>query len=54
MIKEASQKMEGLPGPRKKKKNRVLIWIIFLVLIVALIMISFMVLPRINGISIRF
>ena len=54
MIKEASQKMEGLPGPRKKKKNRVLIWIIFLVFIVALIMISFMVLPRINGISIRF
>lgn len=54
MIKEASQKMEGLPGPRKKKKNRVLIWIIFLVFIVALTAIFFMLLPRINGISIRF
>jgi len=54
MIKEANQKLEGLPGPRKKKKNRVLIWILFLVFIIALIVIFFMVLPRINGISIRF
>jgi general secretion pathway protein A len=54
MIKAAVQKMEGLPGPRKKKKNRVLIWIIFLMFIVVLIMIFFIVLPRINGISIRF
>jgi general secretion pathway protein A len=54
MIKEAVQKLESFLVPRKKKKYRVFIWILFLVFIVALIIIFFIVLPRINGISIRF
>jgi general secretion pathway protein A len=54
MIKEAVQKLESRPRVKEKKKNRVLIWILILVAIITLSVISFMVWPRISGISIRF
>jgi general secretion pathway protein A len=54
MIKEAVQKLESRPRVKEKKKNRVLIWILILVAVITLSVISFMVWPRISGISIRF
>jgi general secretion pathway protein A len=54
IIKEVIQKLEGLPGLRKKKKKRVLLWIFFLVLIAVLIVIYFLFLHRTSEITIRF
>jgi general secretion pathway protein A len=54
MIKAAVQKLENRPRLKKKKKNRVLIWILLPMVIITLIVISYMAWPRIGGISIRF
>ncbi len=54
MIKEAVQKLESRPRLKEKKKNRVLIWILLLMVIITLIVISYMAWPRIGGITIRF
>jgi general secretion pathway protein A len=54
MIKEATQKMEGLPGPRKKKKNRKLIWISLLLSLVLLAVIVVLIQPRSSWINLRW
>jgi general secretion pathway protein A len=53
MIKEAAQKLESGPRLKEKKKNRVLIWILLLMVIITLIVISYMTWPRISGIAFR-
>ncbi len=53
MIKEAAQKLESGPRLKEKKKNRVLIWILLLMVIITLIVISYMAWPRISGIAFR-
>lgn len=54
IIKEVIQKLEGLPGLRKKKNRRILFWIFLLVLIAVLIVIYFLFLHRTDDITIRF
>lgn len=54
MIKEAVQKLESGPRLKEKKKNRVLVWILLLMVIITLIVISYLAWPRIGGITLRF
>jgi general secretion pathway protein A len=54
IIKEAFNKLEALPNKRKKKKNRLLIGILLLGIMVALTLMAYMIWPRFGGISIHF
>ncbi len=54
MIKEAAQKLESRPRSKEKKRKRVLTRILFLMVIITLIVISYWAWPRIGGITFRF
>jgi general secretion pathway protein A len=54
IIKEVIQKLDGLPSPVKKKKNRFFLWILIIFLVGVLIVISFLFFPLIGGKIIRF